>query len=46
MSNYKIEHGVTFINEEGVEKHTFTDFGIYPKSKGMPDPPEIGRAHV
>lgn len=41
MSDYKIEHGVTFINEEGAEKHTFTDFGIYPKTKGMPSPPEV-----
>ena len=46
MSNYKIEHGVTFINEGDVEKHTFTDFGIYPKSKGMPDPPEVQTEYI
>jgi hypothetical protein len=41
MSNYELEHGVTFINSEGTERHTFRDFGIYPKSKGMPEPPDV-----
>jgi hypothetical protein len=41
MSDYTKEHGLTFINDDGAEKHSYKDFGIYPKTKGMPDPPKV-----
>lgn len=41
MSDYTREHGLTFINDDGEEKHSYKDFGIYPKTKGMPDPPKV-----
>ena len=41
MSNYELEHGLTFIDDEGTEHHSFKKLGIYPKTKGMPDPPKV-----
>lgn len=41
MSDYTREHGLTFIADDGTRKHSFTDFGIYPKTKGMSDPPKV-----
>lgn len=41
MSDFTREHGLTFINDDGQERHSFKDFGIYPKTKGMPDPPKV-----
>ena len=41
MSDYTKEHGLTFIADDGTRKHSFIDFGIYPKTKGMPDPPKV-----
>lgn len=41
MSDYTKEHGLTFISDDGTQKHSFKDFGIYPKTKGMPDPPKV-----
>ena len=41
MSDYTREHGLTFISDDGTEKHSYKDFGIYPKTKGMPDPPKV-----
>ena len=41
MSDYTKEHGLTFTSDDGTTKHSFKDFGIYPKTKGMPDPPKV-----
>lgn len=41
MSDYTKEHGLTFISDDGTQKHSFKDFGIYPKTKGMPAPPKV-----
>lgn len=46
MSNYELEHGLTFIDDEGAEHHSFKDFGIYPKTKGMPDPPKVQKEFI
>lgn len=46
MTDYTLEHGVTFIDDEGAEHHTFKEFGIYPKTKGMPDPPKVQKEFI
>lgn len=42
MPDYTKEHGATFINmETGESRHTYNDFGLFPSSVGMPDPPGV-----
>lgn len=42
MSNkYETEYGVTF-----GDKHSFRDFGLYPKSKMIVDPPEVREVYI
>lgn len=42
MSNkYETEHGVLF-----GDKHSFRDFGLYPKSKMIVNPPEVREVYV
>lgn len=42
MPDYTKEHGATFINvQTGESKHTYNDFGLYPSTVGMPEPPGV-----
>lgn len=40
-TDFSKEHGLTFIDDAGARTHSFTDLGLYPKTKGLPDPPDI-----
>ena len=46
MSDYTLEHGVTFIDDDGAEHHSYKEFGIYPKTKGLPDPPKVQKEFI
>lgn len=45
-TDFNKEHGLTFISGAGVKNHSFTDLSLYPKTKGLPDPPEVQTEYI